>query len=206
MGNFDRGGNKGGGYNKGGFGGGKPTFQKKSWGNDSDRETMMHKATCAECSKTCEVPFRPTSGKPVFCNECFNGQRDSNDSRGGRPSFNDRGPKRDFGGDRPSFRSEPRSEFKPAPAYDDSKQKLAEISMKLDRLITVMEKMTVAPVAPAPKEKKVEAPKAEALKVETKKPEVKKAAAKAPAKVVATPAVKKAAKAPAKKVVAKKKK
>ncbi len=196
MGNFDRGGNKGGGFNKGGFGG-KPSFQKKSWGgNDSDRAPMLFKATCAECGKGCEVPFRPTSGKPVFCNDCFNGQRDNNDSRGGRPSFNDRGPKRDFGGDRPSFRSEDRPSFKQAPA--DNKRELSEISMKLDRLITAMEKMTTGATS-AQKEKAVEK-SAEAPKVVEKKTVAKKAAVK---KAEAKPAAKKA---PAKKVAAKKKK
>jgi CxxC-x17-CxxC domain-containing protein len=31
----------------------------------------MHKATCSECKKECEVPFKPTEGKPVFCKECY---------------------------------------------------------------------------------------------------------------------------------------
>ncbi|MFQ6020489.1 MAG: CxxC-x17-CxxC domain-containing protein [Candidatus Aenigmatarchaeota archaeon] len=31
----------------------------------------MHKAVCSECGKECEVPFKPTEGKPVFCKECF---------------------------------------------------------------------------------------------------------------------------------------
>jgi len=31
----------------------------------------MHKAVCSECGKECEVPFKPTEGKPVFCRECF---------------------------------------------------------------------------------------------------------------------------------------
>lgn len=31
----------------------------------------MHKAVCSECKKECEVPFKPTEGKPVFCRECF---------------------------------------------------------------------------------------------------------------------------------------
>ncbi|WP_165076227.1 CxxC-x17-CxxC domain-containing protein [Methanogenium sp. MK-MG] len=31
----------------------------------------MHKATCADCGKECEVPFRPTEGRPVYCNDCF---------------------------------------------------------------------------------------------------------------------------------------
>ncbi len=31
----------------------------------------MHKAVCAECNSECEVPFKPTEGKPVYCRECF---------------------------------------------------------------------------------------------------------------------------------------
>ena len=57
----------GGGFRSGGggrgFGGGRPSF------NRGPRE--MHKAVCSECGKECEVPFKPTEGKPVFCRECF---------------------------------------------------------------------------------------------------------------------------------------
>ena len=31
----------------------------------------MHKAVCAECKKECEVPFKPTEGKPVYCRDCY---------------------------------------------------------------------------------------------------------------------------------------
>ncbi len=31
----------------------------------------MHKAVCSECGQECEVPFKPTEGKPVFCKECY---------------------------------------------------------------------------------------------------------------------------------------
>ena len=31
----------------------------------------MHKATCSECGKECEVPFKPTEGKPVYCKDCY---------------------------------------------------------------------------------------------------------------------------------------
>ena len=30
-----------------------------------------HKDVCAECKKECEVPFKPTEGKPVYCKECY---------------------------------------------------------------------------------------------------------------------------------------
>ena len=36
----------------------------------------MHKATCADCGKECEVPFKPTEGRPVYCRECFAKRRD----------------------------------------------------------------------------------------------------------------------------------
>jgi CxxC-x17-CxxC domain-containing protein len=31
----------------------------------------MHKAVCDECGKDCEVPFRPSGDKPIFCSDCF---------------------------------------------------------------------------------------------------------------------------------------
>jgi len=37
--------------------------------NSGPRE--MHKAVCSECKKDCEVPFKPTAGKPVYCKECY---------------------------------------------------------------------------------------------------------------------------------------
>jgi CxxC-x17-CxxC domain-containing protein len=38
---------------------------------DFDGPKEMHKATCSECGQECEVPFKPTEGKPVFCKECY---------------------------------------------------------------------------------------------------------------------------------------
>lgn len=34
-------------------------------------ERMMYEAICAECSKVCEVPFRPSESRPVYCKECW---------------------------------------------------------------------------------------------------------------------------------------
>lgn len=196
MGNFDRGGNKGG--FRGGDRGGKPNFQKKSWGNDRG-DAQMHKATCSDCGRTCEVPFRPTGEKPVFCRDCFAGKREMGD-RPARPDFGNRGPKRDFN-DKPNNSFAPRAEFIPAPANDEMKKQLNDINRKLenllasiDRLVDVTRKESqvakVAVATPAP--------------VVVKKVEAVKAPAKTDVKVVAkkVPAVK----APAKKVVAKKKK
>ncbi|MCX6659132.1 MAG: DNA-directed RNA polymerase [Candidatus Bathyarchaeota archaeon] len=31
----------------------------------------MTKAVCSDCGKECEVPFKPTEGRPVYCRECY---------------------------------------------------------------------------------------------------------------------------------------
>ena len=196
MGNFQGGGNRGGGGGfRGGNGGGKPSFQKKSWGNDrgGDRQMSMHSATCSECGKGCEVPFRPTGEKPVYCSNCFSTKREGGDSSP-RKEFSDRGTKREFNNDRPA----PRTDFtRPVsmPSNDDTKKQLSEISMKLDRLINAMTRLTeVQSQAHTAKAPVVKAPVAP-VKVEAKK---------APVKVVAKKTA--PAKSTGKKVVAKKKK
>ncbi|MDR2202776.1 MAG: hypothetical protein LBE76_00405 [Nitrososphaerota archaeon] len=34
-------------------------------------EKELHKATCSECGKECEVPFVPDPSRPVYCRECW---------------------------------------------------------------------------------------------------------------------------------------
>ena len=43
----------------------------------------MHRAICGECGKECEVPFKPTGDKPVFCSECFGSKRSKEPRRFG---------------------------------------------------------------------------------------------------------------------------
>jgi len=31
----------------------------------------MTDAVCSECGASCQVPFKPTEGKPVYCRECY---------------------------------------------------------------------------------------------------------------------------------------
>ena len=35
----------------------------------------MFSATCSNCGREAQVPFRPTSGKPVYCSDCFRSMR-----------------------------------------------------------------------------------------------------------------------------------
>jgi CxxC-x17-CxxC domain-containing protein len=39
--------------------------------NQAPRERILYKAVCADCCKSCEVPFRPSGDRPVYCPACF---------------------------------------------------------------------------------------------------------------------------------------
>ena len=56
---FDEGGGRFGGGGGGGFG----------------RPREMHKTVCSDCKKECEVPFKPSGDRPVYCKECFAKQK-----------------------------------------------------------------------------------------------------------------------------------
>lgn len=58
---------------------------------NSYRERSLTKVICAECHKECEVPFRPSGDRPVYCKECFSRRK-----QGGsfRPEV-DKGPARE---------------------------------------------------------------------------------------------------------------
>ena len=62
----------GGGYSAGGGGGGG-YGGGGSYRERSPREMLT--ATCSSCGKDAQVPFRPTSGKPVYCSDCFRSMR-----------------------------------------------------------------------------------------------------------------------------------
>ncbi|MBU1704689.1 MAG: DNA-directed RNA polymerase [Nanoarchaeota archaeon] len=64
-------GRSGGGF-RGNSGGG---FRGNSGGGFGDGPREMHKAVCSECGQECEVPFKPTEGKPVYCRECYRNKK-----------------------------------------------------------------------------------------------------------------------------------
>ena len=76
MGNFKRNNNSDRRGKGGGFSGRNPR-----------RPVTMHKAICSECGKDCEVPFKPTGDKPVFCSDCFRNKRNDAPGRFGGKDF-----------------------------------------------------------------------------------------------------------------------
>jgi CxxC-x17-CxxC domain-containing protein len=67
------GGGGGGGYSSGGYSGGGGG----GGGYSSGGQRELFPAVCSSCGKSTEVPFRPSSNKPVYCRECFQQQRSS---------------------------------------------------------------------------------------------------------------------------------
>ena len=99
-------------------------FKKSSDGGSrpSNNRTLT-KASCASCGQSCQVPFRPTAGKPVYCNDCF--RKNDSDSRPGRPTHSKGRPD----SNRQHHGSENRS----------SSPGLSEVNAKLDRIINLLE-------------------------------------------------------------------
>ncbi len=56
--------------------------------NDGNQQ-RMHSAVCATCGKNCEVPFRPTGNKPIYCSVCFEKEGGSSTYRKDRDNRKD---------------------------------------------------------------------------------------------------------------------
>ncbi len=192
-----------GGNDRGGFGGGRPKFggDRSGGGRDrGDRPAQMHKATCADCGKTCEVPFKPSGDKPVYCSDCFKkqdgGGRDFKGGDRGERSFAPRNPSGPS-----SIRHEHPNDRKQGRGDEDINKRLMTIESKLNRILDLIN----PPQPPVKKVREMDEARVErkvvdspALKaaVESVLVELKdkKPAKKAVAKKVAKPAAKKAVK------------
>ncbi|MBU4370190.1 hypothetical protein KKG58_05610 [Patescibacteria group bacterium] len=152
MGDFkqDRRKSSSGGYG-GGFGrqdGGRSNFSRGGSGGRDRGPVTMHQAVCDQCGKSCEVPFRPTEGKPVYCNACYGGKKEGGDIRGG-----DRYSKRGFDSHKTSSRTDFGSNANRGNDNEIKKQ-LEILNVKMDKLIKVVEAITN--IKPLVVEKKVE--------------------------------------------------
>jgi len=122
-------------YNRGNrSGGGNRNFSRPRFNNNNDRQEMFS-ATCANCGKQCEVPFRPTGNKPVLCRECFQNSRGSDSRRPERGSF-----------DRPQFN---REDNQSRPNYQ---AQFDALNAKMDKILSLL---TPQPVEVAPLESEI---------------------------------------------------
>jgi CxxC-x17-CxxC domain-containing protein len=58
-------------------------------------ERMLFQTICAECQQECEVPFKPTGDRPVYCKACFEA-RNGGDSPKGRHERRGHSPRDQF--------------------------------------------------------------------------------------------------------------
>jgi len=42
------------------------------------RERTYTRVICADCNKECEIPFKPSGDRPVYCKDCFASRRKEN--------------------------------------------------------------------------------------------------------------------------------
>jgi CxxC-x17-CxxC domain-containing protein len=206
MKNYQKGGSSGFRGDKGTRSSFKPSFKNRNEDRGSTRDMPSHKAICSECNKGCDVPFKPSNDKPVYCRDCFSAKRDK-ETKEYRASSSFETSKK-FSHERLDaspkvIRQEYSHAQTSAPSSDETKKQLADISSKLDKLMSAFEKMAdtkshvVAPllktvqsvssiVKVAPSAKKVAVKKTEvkkvAVSVPVKKVEVKKTVVKASAK------------------------
>ncbi len=172
MGQFNKyGGDRGGkSYDRGNksFGGGGRSFGGgggRSFGGGGGTRQMFP-AVCEECGQACEVPFRPTGARPVFCSNCFKAQG------GAGSNFEPR----DFGGGqgRPE-----RDRNAGGNAGGVSKVQIDMLNAKLDKILYILSASN-SKSEPVVKEAKQEKVKEKAVKAEVKKEKApaKKAKAK----------------------------
>lgn len=154
------GGNKKGGFNdhkQGGFG------RREFGGHDSGRGSFgggfnkpgMHKAVCAECGATCEVPFKPTGDRPVYCSNCFKN--------------------RDTHGSHTDFRNNNHaSSTTPVVNNNLSKEQFEALNAKMDKILRALEHLSSLERTPRIEAAKEVAPKVAVVKETSAKKAVSK--------------------------------
>lgn len=178
MGNYNS--DARGGGDRGGFRGGDNRGRdrgnrgfKPRFGGGSHRDARpvtMHSAVCSACGKTCEVPFRPSGDKPVYCKECFSGKKDPNKTfTPSAPTASQPRPNFGSNSNNASQTSGANSGSNSAGSNADLRKQMDSMNAKLERLIVAVQALTFAKnAAPEISESKI-IPKPETVKKATKK-------------------------------------
>lgn len=128
---------------------GKKSFKDQNHHTSSDRrparesgqKTEKFSATCSGCHKSCDVPFKPSNDKPIYCNACFGMKKSGNELRGGNKPTG-RTERRPFGN---------ASASSPTPKPDhqgilELKRQISELEVKLNKILDLLN-----PPMPSPK-------------------------------------------------------
>nr|MBA4404897.1 hypothetical protein [Nanoarchaeum sp.] len=83
----------------------------------------MFDVVCDKCGKDCQVPFKPTNDKPVYCSDCFSKKEESGNEYGSRKTSDSR----------------PRSRDRPTQSVGMTKEQFNNINAKLDKIIQILD-------------------------------------------------------------------
>lgn len=100
---------------------------RRNGGKDSAK-SVMFKAICSSCGKECDVPFKPTGSKPVYCSSCFT-------------TYHNEGPRRSgSGSDGRKFSGRGLGEIdhRKDSGVEHYKNELAAIHIKLDKILAAL--------------------------------------------------------------------
>ena len=96
------------------------------------------------------MPFIPTSGRPVYCNDCFGGKKETGNNRGG-----DRFPQKNYDSYKVPIKPDFRGDINKG-NNDELRKQLEILNTKMDRLIRAVEIMAnIKPSITEEKAKKV---------------------------------------------------
>ena len=112
------------------FGGSRGGFSN----NRGREDRQMFSAICDKCGAECQLPFRPTGEKPVYCSNCFEktGGRDGGERNfGGNRDF---GERRDFGGNNRRFESRDTKDYQ----QDNTRAEIEVINQKLYKILSIL--------------------------------------------------------------------
>lgn len=116
------------------------------FGRRDTMKPMMHDAICAECGNSCQVPFRPSGDRPIYCSKCFESKRSGDDD-------SRRSDRRNF--ERPNFeerrmQSTISCDCGKASAHHNKQliEQLTNINAKLDVIINALNPKVTKPTTP----------------------------------------------------------
>lgn len=170
----DRGGSKFGGRSFGekrSFGGrDRDSGRGRSFGGRDSGRAPSFDAVCDECGKDCKVPFEPTSGKPIYCSDCF-GQRQMNKPEFGRTEFKRYDDRSGGFSGRGSYEREDHGR-----GGDNTQvvEKLKSLEYKLDKILQALESRSVKEDAPKSEKEVIAKVAEEIVKAKPKKARKKK--------------------------------
>jgi CxxC-x17-CxxC domain-containing protein len=109
-------------------------FSRGKFGSEAgrrgpEREKQMHSATCHKCGAECQVPFKPSAGKPVYCRNCYQAMEGPDNAR----------PPRRGSFSRPGFDRHERSGGPAGENNSGIQKELDRINVKLDKILRALE-------------------------------------------------------------------